>query len=90
MTRPPLPLSPAVRGAAQRLCPHANLDAVTGVALAIAGGAVIGAKLQWAGGEALAVETGWRGRGIEGALDQVLGARTAHHPDTTPPQPEET
>ncbi len=72
VTRPPLPLAPALRTAAARLCPDAPLDALSGAALAIAGGAVIGAHLRWQGGEAATVETGWRGRGIEEALAAAL------------------
>ncbi|WP_418514403.1 hypothetical protein [Deinococcus sp. RM] len=72
VTRPPLPLAPALRTAAARLCPDAPLDALSGAALAIAGGAVIGAHLRWSGGEAATVETGWRGRGIEEALAAAL------------------
>ncbi|GMA16481.1 hypothetical protein E5F05_14005 [Deinococcus metallilatus] len=73
VTRPPLPLAPALRAAAARLCPQAPQGALTAAALAIAGGAVIGAALKWEGGEALGVETGWRGRGIEEALEEVVG-----------------
>ncbi|WP_155297623.1 hypothetical protein [Deinococcus kurensis] len=72
VTRPPLPLAPALKSAAARLCPDAPLDALSGAALAIAGGAVIGAHLRWPGGEAATVETGWRGRGIEEALAAAL------------------
>nr|WP_254633095.1 hypothetical protein [Deinococcus sp. GbtcB9] len=72
VTRPPLPLAPALRTAAARLCPDAPLDALSGAALAIAGGAVIGAHLRWQGGEAATVETGWRGRGIEEAMAAEL------------------
>jgi hypothetical protein len=72
VTRPPLPLAPALRTAAARLCPDAPLDALSGAALAIAGGAVIGAHLRWQGGEAATVETGWRGRGIEDAMAAEL------------------
>nr|WP_217449228.1 hypothetical protein [Deinococcus sp. JMULE3] len=72
VTRPPLPLAPALKTAAARLCPDAPLDALSGAALAIAGGAVIGAHLRWQGGEAATVETGWRGRGIEEALAAAL------------------
>ncbi len=72
VTRPPLPLAPALRTAAARLCPDAPLDALSGAALAIAGGAVIGAHLRWQGSEAATVETGWRGRGIEEALAAAL------------------
>lgn len=72
VTRPPLPLAPALKTASARLCPQAPQDALTGAALAIAGGAVIGAALKWDGGEALTVETGWRGRGIEEALSAAL------------------
>ncbi len=68
VTRPPLPLAPALRVAAARLCPQAPLDSLNVAALAIAGGAVIGAHLLWDGGEAQFLETGWRGRGIEEAL----------------------
>ncbi len=75
MTRPPLPLAPALRAAAARLCPDAPAGNLSAAALAIAGGAVIGARLRWDGGEAAFVETGWRGRGIEQALEQEL-ART--------------
>lgn len=71
MTRPPLPLAPALKAAAGRLCPDAPHDALSAVALAIAGGSVIGAHLRWDGGEAANVETGWRGRGIEEALAQT-------------------
>ncbi|GHF56945.1 hypothetical protein HNQ07_003723 [Deinococcus metalli] len=74
VTRPPLPLAPALRVAAARLCPGAPVDALAGAALAIAGGAVIGAALRWEGGAAQAVETGWRGRGIEDALQDALTA----------------
>ncbi len=72
VTRPPLPLAPALRTAAARLCPDAPLDALSGAALAIAGGAVIGAHLRWQGGEAATVATGWRGRGIEEAMAAEL------------------
>lgn len=72
VTRPPLPLAPALKAAAARLCPQAPQDTLTAAALAIAGGAVIGAALSWEGGEALGVETGWRGRGIEEALTASL------------------
>lgn len=71
VTRPPLPLAPALKAAAGRLCPDAP-EALTGAALAIAGGGVIGAHLRWDGGEAANVETGWRGRGIEEALAQTV------------------
>ena len=68
VTRPPLPLAPALRTATARLCPGAPLPDLAAAALAIAGGAVIGAHLRWEGGEAVFVESGWRGRGIEDAL----------------------
>lgn len=68
---PPLPLAPALRQAAARLCPQAP-ETLRAAALAIAGGRVIGAHLRWEGGEAQAVETGWRGRGIEEALAAAL------------------
>lgn len=73
VTRPPLPLAPALSVAAARLCPAAPLPELRAAALAIAGGAVIGAHLRWEGGEAAAVETGWRGRGIEEALAREVG-----------------
>lgn len=72
VTRPPLPLAPALKAATARLCPQAPQDTLTAAALAIAGGAVIGAALRWEDGEALGVETSWRGRGIEEALAQAL------------------
>lgn len=72
VTRPPLPLAPALRQAAARLCPDAPLESLSAAALAIAGGAVIGAQLRWNGGEVQVVETGWRGRGIEEALRGAL------------------
>lgn len=71
ITRPPLPLAPALRPAAARLCPAAPLEALTAAALAVAGGSVIGAALAWPGGEAVAVESAWRGRGIEEALREA-------------------
>lgn len=71
VTRPPLPLAPALAQAAARLCPAAPRD-LEAAALAIAGGAVIGAHLRWAGGEEQSVETGWRGKGIEDALTQAI------------------
>nr|WP_184025136.1 hypothetical protein [Deinococcus budaensis] len=74
VTRPPLPLAPALRTAAARLCPQAP-GMLTGAALAVAGGAVIGAALRWEGGEALNVDTGWRGRGIEEALVRALATQ---------------
>ena len=78
VTCPPLPLAPALRQAAAKLCPGAPLDSLTAAALAIAGGAVIGAQLRWGAEdeplqEVQAVETGWRGRGIEEALAGALG-----------------
>lgn len=73
VTRPPLPLAPALRAAALRLCPGAPVDDLYAAALAIAGGAVIGAALRWNGGEAVFIESGWRGRGIEEALAQAIG-----------------
>ncbi len=72
VTRPPLPLAPALERAAARLCPRAPVRALTAAALAVAGGAVIGAALRWEGGEALGVDTGWRGRRIEEALREAL------------------
>ena len=72
VTRPPLPLAPALRSAAARLCPDAPLEQVRAAALAIAGGAVIGAHLVWNGNEVQALEIGWRGRGIEEALTQAV------------------
>lgn len=74
VTRPLLPLAPALRGAAARLCPDAPVGALTAAALAIAGGAVIGADLRWEGGEATFIESGWRGRGLEDALRDALTA----------------
>lgn len=71
ITRPPLPLAPALAQAAAKLCPEAP-SALTEVALAIAGGAVIGAYLRWEGGQQVAVAPGWRGKGIEEALPQAL------------------
>lgn len=73
VTRPPLPLAPALATAATRLCPGAPQARLTAAALAVAGGGVIGAALRWEGGEALGVDTGWRGRGIEEALAEALG-----------------
>ncbi|WP_189071834.1 hypothetical protein [Deinococcus sedimenti] len=72
VTRPPLPLAPALKAAAARLCPDAPVNTLTAAALAIAGGSVIGAHLRWDGGEHASVETGWRGRGIEEALAAAL------------------
>ena len=72
VTRPPLPLAPALKRAAARLCPEAPLDALQAAALAIAGGAVIGASLRWDGGEAQQIDSGWRSRGIEEALAEAL------------------
>ncbi|WP_291425166.1 hypothetical protein [Deinococcus sp.] len=72
VTCPPLPLAPALRQAAVKLCPAAPLDTLVAAALAIAGGAVIGVHLRWEGGEVQAIETGWRGRGIEEALREAL------------------
>lgn len=77
VTCPPLPLAPALRGAAARLCPEAPVGALQAAALAIAGGAVIGASLRWEGGEAQQIESGWRGRGIEQALAKALGEAPA-------------
>lgn len=74
VTRPPLPLAPALRAAAARLCPEAPQEALTASALAVAGGSVIGAALAWEGGGALGVESAWRGRGIEEALLETLEA----------------
>lgn len=74
VTRPPLPLAPALRAAAARLCPEAPLGDLKAAALAIAGGAVIGAHLLWEGGELQSLETGWRGRGIEEALAQAIAS----------------
>ncbi|WP_135227612.1 hypothetical protein [Deinococcus fonticola] len=76
VTRPPLPLAPALRSAALRLCPGAPVDDLLAAALAIAGGSVIGAHLRWAGGEDQTVETGWRGRGIEEELSRAVGEKT--------------
>ncbi|UBV43731.1 hypothetical protein LAJ19_05810 [Deinococcus taeanensis] len=72
VTRPPLPLAPALKTAAARLCPGAPLEALSAAALAIAGGSVIGAHLRWASGEAAGVDSGWRGRGIEEALASAV------------------
>ena len=71
VSRPPLPLAPALAQAASRLCPQAPAD-LTAAALAIAGGSVIGAHLRWEGGEAQNTEPAWRGRGIEEALAELL------------------
>lgn len=73
VTRPPLPLAPALARAAAKLCPEAP-PVLGAAALAIAGGSVIGAHLRWPGGEAQVVETGWRGKGIEEALRAALDA----------------
>lgn len=73
VSRPPLPLAPALRTAVQKLCPGAPLDRLTAVALAIAGGSVIGAHLSWNGDQMQAVEPGWRGRGIEEELSRLIG-----------------
>ncbi|WP_339095812.1 hypothetical protein ACINK0_13460 [Deinococcus sp. VB343] len=73
VTRPPLPLAPALAQAAARLCPAAPRELQAAV-LAIAGGSVVGAHLRWEGGEVQNVETGWRGRGIEEALGEALTA----------------
>ncbi|PTA69699.1 hypothetical protein [Deinococcus arcticus] len=75
VTCPPLPLAPALRAAAARLCPQVGAEALSAAALAIAGGTVIGAHLRWPGGEAAQVETGWRGRGIEEALREAVKER---------------
>ena len=71
VSRPPLPLAPALAQAAARLCPQAPGE-LTGAALAIAGGSVIGAQLRWDDGEVQSIEPAWRGRGIEEALAEVL------------------
>ncbi|WP_189010024.1 hypothetical protein [Deinococcus malanensis] len=76
VTRPPLPLAPALRRAAARLCPQAPLDHLSEAALAVAGGAVIGAHLRWADGDMQSIETGWRGRGIEEALLAAVATGT--------------
>ncbi|CAM4433968.1 hypothetical protein DEMA109039_19740 [Deinococcus marmoris] len=76
VTRPPLPLAPALRAAAARLCPDAPLDSLDTAALAIAGGAVIGAYLRWDGEEVQFLETGWRGRGIEEALARAVAGES--------------
>ncbi|WP_415789245.1 hypothetical protein [Deinococcus saxicola] len=76
VTCPPLPLAPALRAAAARLCPGVPLDALNTAALAIAGGAVIGAHLLWDGGEVQFLETGWRGQGIEQALARVVAGKS--------------
>ncbi|MDV6374765.1 hypothetical protein [Deinococcus arenicola] len=75
VTRPPLPLAPALRTAAARLCPDAPLDSLKCAALAIAGGAVIGAHLVWHGGEIQFLASGWRARGIEEALGEVVAGK---------------
>ncbi len=75
ITRPPLPLAPALAGAAARLLPGTDLAEVQGAALAIAGGSVIGAALCLESGEVRqAVAPGWRGKGIEPALAAELAA----------------
>ena len=71
VSRPPLPLAPALAQAAARLCPQAP-QTLSAAALAIAGGSVIGAHLRWPGGEAQSTEPAWRGRGIEEALAELL------------------
>ncbi|MFB9992442.1 hypothetical protein ACFFLM_10740 [Deinococcus oregonensis] len=72
VTRPPLPLAPALRNAVVRMFPTAPVKDLTAAALVIAGGAVIGGSLRWNGGEAEFIESGWRGRGIEEELARVL------------------
>ena len=79
VTRPPLPLSPALSQAAQRLLPGGAVTRAQAVALAVAGGQVIGVGVSLepqAAGEAVspnvAVAAGWRGKGIEAALVREL------------------
>lgn len=72
VTRPPLPLAPALRAAAERLCPEVPVEQLERAALAIAGGSVIGVHLKWPAGEQQVIETGWRGRGIEEALTEAV------------------
>ena len=76
VTRPPLPLAPALKAAAARLYPQAPTEALSAAVLAIAGGAVIGAALRWEGGKALGLDVGWRGRGLEEALESAVGENT--------------
>ncbi|WP_261664276.1 hypothetical protein [Deinococcus sp. Marseille-Q6407] len=74
VTRPLLPLAPALAKAAGQLLPEADLEQVQQAALAIAGGSVIGAALALPGGAEplISVAAGWRGKGIEAALQAEL------------------
>lgn len=82
ITRPPLPLAPALAKAAAQLLPGTDLRQVQSAALAIAGGSVIGAALKGAApavgaesavsGSHVGVAPGWRGKGIEMALAAAL------------------
>lgn len=74
VTRPPLPLAPALAKAAGQLLPDTDLAQVEAATLAIAGGSVIGAALQTGDGTATSVVPGWRGKGIEAALTAELDA----------------
>lgn len=69
VTRPPLPLAPALAKAVVQLLPDSDSAQTQAAALAIAGGSVIGAALDCGThGNQLAVAPGWRGKGIEAAL----------------------
>nr|WP_189642201.1 hypothetical protein [Deinococcus piscis] len=72
VTRPPLPLAPALARAAAHLLPDTDPAQVQAAALAIAGGSVIGAALDCGSGPQVAVAPGWRGKGIEEALAHAL------------------
>lgn len=81
VTRPPLPLAPALAKAVAVLLPNTDPAQANQAALAIAGGSVIGAALDFgirgdsgstAPAPTLAVAAGWRGKGVEEALTAEL------------------
>ena len=74
VTRPPLPLAPALAQAVSQLLPQQPASTIEAAALAIAGGSVVGAAVQSGGQLAQAVSPGWRGKGIEAALSDALAA----------------
>lgn len=70
ITKPLLPLSPALAKSVETLCP--TKGTLTEAAVAVAGGSVIGAYVRWDGGEAINLMPAWRGKGIEEALQKAL------------------
>jgi hypothetical protein len=74
VSRLPLPITPNVAAQLRRLLPGVGLDTVTQAAAALAGGRVVGVSVLILDGYRQGIEAGWRGKGLEEALLEAVGA----------------